>query len=202
VRAVPARTTTAPAIAALAAALVIAVPNPAAGTKPRAGCPSFSSQAEAQDRFVLLGGTPSQNARGLDEDGDGVACEGLPAPYRGFATIGYHRGRGFFYGTATMPATESGFACLFGNPQFPDGPRRLEVFLVRPGPDLSISRWLGAEARPESGRLLWRHHRDLVPGRYYAAFEERQRETPFRPPECPGFASRETYLPRGAGPRR
>jgi hypothetical protein len=143
-----------------------------------------------------MGGSPSRNVRGLDGDSDGVACEGLPGPYAGFATIGYHRARAFFYGAASMPATESGFACLLGNRHYPEGPRQLRIYRVRPGADLAVSPVLGAEARPGSGRLLWKLEKDLVPGHYYAAFEGRQAEAPYKPPECPEFRSRAVYLPR------
>jgi len=182
--------------------LTIWAPTAGGAEKPPPRCPSFSSQADAQERFVLLGGTPSRSVGGLDGDGDGVACEDLPAPYAGFATIGYHRGKGFFYGAATMPATGAGFACLLGNRSYPDGPRRLRIYRARPGADLAVSRALGVEVRQESGRLLWKLEKGLVPGSYYAAFEERQREQPFKPPECPGFASRETQLPRAVAARR
>jgi hypothetical protein len=162
-----------------------------------AGC-SFSSQAAAQQRFVDLGGAPGHDPGRFDADGDGVACEGLPGPYEGFATIGYNVKRGFFYGTAAMPADGSGggFACLSGNRHFPEGPRQLKIYRARPGSDRAVSRTLGAEARPSSGRLLWKLEAPLaVHGRYYAAFEEEERLSPYKPTECPGFSSLETRLP-------
>jgi hypothetical protein len=169
----------------------------AVGDAPAAGCRSFASQADAQQRFLLLGGAPSRDAAGLDGDRDGVACEGLPGPYAGFATIGYNRARGFLYGTATMPSTGEGFACLTGNRHYPDGPRLLKVYRAVAGPDRAVSRDLGTEARPGSGRLLWKLDRDpLTPGRYYAVFEERLRPSPYRPTECPEFRSRQAHLPR------
>lgn len=195
VRAVPLRGAPTFVIAAAVAMLAI-VASPSGGIAKPAGCSSVPSQAAGQERFLLLDGSPSRNAGGMDSDGDGVACEGLPGPYAGYATIGYHRGRGFFYGAATMPETADGFACLAGNRSYPEGPRRLRIFRVRPGPDLVVSRLLGAAASASGGRLLWKLEKELVPGDYYAVFEERQREGPYRPPECPGFASRETRLPR------
>jgi hypothetical protein len=176
---------------------------PAAGTAggqaaASAGC-AFSSQAEAQRRFVDLGGSPGHDPGRLDGNGDGVACEGLPGPYRGFATIGYNLRRGFFYGAASMPVDRSGggFACLSGNRHFPEGPRQLRIYRARPGSDLAVSRTLGAEARSSSGRLLWKLEAPLgPPGRYYAAFEEEVRLSPYKPTECPGFSSPETRLPR------
>jgi hypothetical protein len=171
----------------------------AGGVAKTPGCPSFPSQADAQERFFSLDGSPSRNAAGLDGDRDGVACEGLPGPYAGFATIGYHRESRFFYGTASMPSTETGdgFACLAGNRHYPDGPRLLKIYKATPGPDEAVSRDVGAEARPGSGRLLWKLDRDLlVAGRYYVVFEERIRPSPYRPSECPEFRSRAVYLPR------
>jgi hypothetical protein len=146
-----------------------------------------------------MDGSPSRDATGLDADGDGVACEGLPGPYEGFATIGYNAKAHFFYGTASMPPLGSGggFACLSGNRHFPEGPRRLKIYRARPGSDLAVSRALGAEAKPSSGRLLWKLEAPLaVHGRYYAAFEEEVRLSPYKPTECPGFSSLETRLPR------
>jgi len=170
-----------------------------AGTAKTRDCASFESQAAAQELFVRLGGHPRHDAGGLDPDSDGVACEERPVPYEGFATIGYNRAKGFFYGTATMPSRGSGagFACLAGNSHFAEGPRLLKVYRVRPGPDLAISRTLGAEARPSSGRLLWKLEAPLgVPGRYYAIFEAEVRLSPYKPSECPGFSSSPTRLPR------
>jgi hypothetical protein len=187
----------------------------ASGSAKAPGCSSFSSQAAAQELFAQIGGRPGHDPGGLDPDGNGVACEDRPGPHEGFATIGYNRAKRFFYGVATMPAIESaegGFACLQGNRHYPDGPRLLKVYRALPGPDRAVSRDLGAEARPDSGRLLWKLDREVVPpGRYYAAFEERIRPSPYKSSECPGFRSRATYLPRkpptrsshsGSPPRR
>jgi hypothetical protein len=203
VRAVPGLRTPISAICAAAIALAIGIP-PASGGAGSHGCSAFESQAAAQVHFARLGGRPSHNVERLDGDGDGVACEGSPGPYAGYATIGYSRAKGFFFGTASMPSPESGegFACMLGNQHFPDGPRQLTVYRVRPGADRAISPALGTEARQDDGRLLWKFEKDLVPGRYYAAFDARQRESPYEPPECPGFRSRETQLPRGAAPKK
>jgi hypothetical protein len=171
----------------------------ASGVASMPGCASFSSQAAAQEHFTELGGSPRRDFGGLDGDRDGVACERLPRPYAGFATIGYNLKRGFFYGAASMPPTasgESGFACLYGNRHFPDGPRLLKVYAVRPGVDRAISGAIGAEAKPGSGRLVWKADKDIVfGGRYYVAFEERVPLSPYGPNECPGFRSREVTLP-------
>ncbi len=197
--AVPLRRKPTFAIALALATLAICAPVAGGVEKPPLGCPSFSSQAGAQERFVLSGGNPSRNARGLDDDGDGVACEGLPGPYAGFATIGYHRERKFFYGTASMPPTSAGdgFACLVGNRHYPEGPRLLKIYKAVPGPDKAVSRDVGAEAKPDSGRLLWKLDREsVVGGRYYVVFGAQIRPSPYEPSNCPEFRSSEVYLPR------
>ncbi len=191
-------------LAALALTAALACGALTASASARApGCPSFKSQAAAQEHFAGLGGRPDRDVGGLDSDGDGVACEALPGPHEGFATIGYNRAKHFFYGVATMPAIESaagGFACLQGNRHYPDGPRQLKIYREAPGPDRAVSRDIGTEANAESGRLLWKLDREQVPpGRYYAAFEEEVRSSPYAPSECPGFRSPSTFLPR---PRR
>ena len=183
----------------MAAVVSAILASAAGGLTPVPSCPSFPSQADAQERFFLLGGTPSRNAGGLDGDSDGVACEGLSGPYAGFATIGYHRQKGFFYGSASMPpvSTGDGFACLVGNRHYPQGPRRLKIYKAVPGADKSVSRDLGAEARPGSGRLLWKLNRNpLTGGRYYVVFEAQISLGPYQPSGCPEFRSRAVYLPR------
>jgi len=175
----------------------------AVAVTPVPGCSSFSSQAAAQDYFAELGGSPRRAVGDLDGDSDGVACEGLSGPYKPFATIGYNRKGGFFYGIASMPPAATGderYPCLYGNRHFPDGPRRLNVYKVVPGPDKATFGVLGAEARPESGRLLWKAEReDVTPGSYYVGFEEKIRLSPYGANECPGFRSAEIALPQ---PRR
>jgi hypothetical protein len=167
---------------------------------PVSGCASLGNQAEAQDYFAELGGSPHRAVGDLDGDHDGIACEGLPGPYKPFATIGYNRKGGFFYGIASMPPAAGGgegFPCLYGNRNFPDAPRRLNVYRVLPGPDKPLFGVLAAEARPESGRLLWKAEREVVAaGRYYAAFEEKIRLRPYGANECPGFRSGEIALPQ------
>jgi hypothetical protein len=44
-----------------------------------ANCSDFSSQAAAQNYFINHGG-PNSDPEGLDEDGDGIACESNPCP--------------------------------------------------------------------------------------------------------------------------
>ena len=162
------------------------------------GCGSFRSQAEAQDRFGALGGSPGNPIAKLDPDRDGVACEGLSGPYKGYATVAYNPRRGFFYGTATMPpeGDGDGFACLEGNRHFDDGPRLLTLFKVKPGADLAIRHEVGTATRPSSGRVLWKVEKAAIaPGHYYVVFEERQPLTPYGPNQCPGFRSAEVRLP-------
>jgi hypothetical protein len=162
------------------------------------GCGSFASQADAQDRFAELGGSPGSPIPRLDPDRDGVACAGLPGPYKGYATVAYNRKRSFFFGTVSMPPVEGGgFACLEGNPHFTDGPRLLTLFRVRPGPDLAIRAKIGTQAQAGSGRLLWKVEKEAIaPGDYYVVFEERQPLSPYGPNECPGFRSAEVRLPK------
>ena len=38
-------------------------------------CPDFYSQADAQNYFRTMGGSPTNNVDDLDRDNDGVACE-------------------------------------------------------------------------------------------------------------------------------
>jgi hypothetical protein len=167
------------------------------------GCDSFPTQAAAQDHFVASGGSATQRVGQLDGDRDGVACEGKPGPYKGFATIGYNLKKKFFYGTASMPPLEgaAGFPCMEGNPAFPDGPRRLNLYRVVPGPDQLVLGPIGAEARTSSGRLLWKIDKATVAdGRYYAVFEEKIPMTPYGANECPGFRSAEIVLPKPLKP--
>jgi len=169
-----------------------------AGATPVPFCPSFASQAAAQEYFLGLGGGPRDRIGGLDGDRDGVACEGRPGPYAGFATLGYNVKKKFFYGGVSMPPTLTGegFSCMEGNRAFPDGPRRLTVFKVEPGADRAMLGPIGAESIPASGRLVWKADRATLPaGRYYAAFEEKVRLSPYGPNECPGFRSHEVGLP-------
>jgi hypothetical protein len=183
---------------AVAALLVVICASPATSSGAVRGCPSFGSQAEAQEHFGERGGGPHEPVGGLDPDRDGVACEGLPGPYKGFATVAYNPKRHFFFGTASMPPESGGggFACLEGNRHFDDGPRLLTLFKVRPGADLVIRGEVGAQARPSSGRLLWKIEKETaVPGHYYVVFEERQPLSPYGPNQCPGFRSTEFALP-------
>jgi hypothetical protein len=183
---------------ALVVALLAIISSEGAGLAAVPGCGSFSSQADAQERFGELGGGPGNPIPKLDPDRDGVACEGSPGPYKGYATVAYNPKRHFFYGTATMPPASdgSGFACLEGNRHFDDGPRLLTLFKVRPGADLVISHEVGTATRPGSGRVLWKVAKTQVsPGDYYVVFEERQQLTPYGPNQCPGFRSAEFKLP-------
>lgn len=191
------------ATAGLAAVLGGLTTAPSGGAA-QPGCGSFKSQGEAEEYFLEAGGSPSRSVGGLDPDRDGVACEALGAPFVGYATISYNRARGFLYGTATMPAKGDGFPCLYGNLNFPKGAREVTIFRVRPGPDERLSSHFGgaAEAKPDSGRLLWKVERQrLPPGRYYASFEERIRTHPYGANECPAFSSRPAELPPPRRPR-
>jgi hypothetical protein len=163
------------------------------------GCASYSTQAAAQNYFVSAGGDPRKSVGGLDADRDGVACEELPGPYKGFATLGYNVNRRFFYGAAAIPpagAGGEGFPCLLGNRHFADGPRLLTVFRVTPGEDQPMTEEVGTAADSSSGRLVWKKDVRTIPaGRYYAAFEARIPLAPYGPNECPGFNSATVTLP-------
>ncbi len=189
------------AVLCTCALLLLLLLGTAAAAEPIAarGCASFHSQAEAQEYFRLQGGSPSRGVGNLDPDHDGVACEGLGAPYAGYATLGYNRAKRFFYGTVAMPPVAGGgFACLKGDSHFPGDPRRFNIYRERPGPDKRLfgEYGRGAEVLP-SGRLAWRADGSLVPGRYYVLFEERSPSTPYGPPECPSFRS--ATIPLGSG---
>lgn len=187
------------ALAAIGAAALALSPLGSSAAGPRA-CGSFESQAEAQGYFVEQGGTIEQGVGNLDPDHDGVACEGMPAPYAGYATLGYNRKRDFFYGTASLPPSAAGgeYPCLIGNRHFPDAPRRLNVYKVNADGDKAIFNQfgLGSEAQPSSGRLVWRADRKtVVPGRYFAEFEEKARTSAYGGTECPAFRSPVVRLP-------
>lgn len=123
-----------------------------------------------------------------------------PGPRAEYTTLGYNRAHGFFYGTAKMPPKtdgSGGFACLFGNRHFPDGPRLLRIFRVLPGPDRAVSPEIAAGATPEDGTLAWKFERSRVPtGRYYVVFEAKIPTAANAPSECPSFRSPATLLPR------
>lgn len=183
----------------LAAAAILAVPamtGHADAATP--ACASFRSQAAAQAHLVALGGRPGKPVGKLDADRDGVACEGLAGPYKGYAMIGYSIKKDFFFGAVSMPpdAGAGGFACLQGNRHFPDGPRQLTIYRVQPGGDRKVVSDVAAEAQSDSGRLVWKAQRGAVAsGLYYAEFEPRIPLTPYGGNDCPGFRSRPTMLP-------
>lgn len=188
------------AFAAIIGALCVWLPS-SSGAAPVPGCHSFDSQASAQAYFMEMGGRPSKAVGQLDSDGDGVACGTLKGPYQGYATIGYNKKHDFFYGVVSMPEGDSGsgeYPCLVGNTHFPDAPRRLNVYLVRPGADRPIlpQRGRGAEAKPKTGKLLWRADKRVVAkGRYYVEFEAKVQSTPYGKNQCPSFRSRAVQLP-------
>jgi hypothetical protein len=179
------------------AALVGALALPGGSGAAAQRCGGFASQAAAQDHFLAAGGSPGRRVGALDPDRDGVACEGLGGPFKGYATIGFSKSKRFFYGAVTMPPDPAGgFACLDGNPHYPEGPRILTVYRARPGRDRAVTGEVAAEARRESGRLAWKAPRTRVTrGRYYAVFAERQRLKPSGPNLCPGFPSAARVLP-------
>ncbi len=181
-------------------ALVLLAPGGSAAAGKARGCGAFDHQADAQAYYLEIGGSPARPDHRLDPDRDGVACEGLPAPYAGYATIGYNRKRGFLYGSVTMPHAggEEPYPCLTGNVHGPEGPRLYNVYRVGGRHDHPIfpGAERGAAALPTSGRLIWRADRRALPrGRYYVGFEERIRMTPYGRNECPAFSSAPVALP-------
>src|SRR5690349_7781655 len=95
-------------VAAGLGSVVLALTAASSGAAAVPGCGAFKAQGDAQDAFLGAGGDPGRNVGGMDPDRDGVACEELAAPYKGFATIGYNRKRAFLYGVATMPMPPGG----------------------------------------------------------------------------------------------
>jgi hypothetical protein len=176
-------------------------PPAAAGPEALRGCHTFAAQGDAEEYFLEHGGTPERNVAKMDGDHDGVACEGLGAPYVGYATIGYNRRKHFLYGTATMPPGASPAPaeppCLVGDRKGTEGPRRLRVYRVTPGGDKRVfGKPIGAEAKSASDRLLWKQDLARIePGVYYAEFLEPIRLTPYGRSECPPFSSAPTRLP-------
>jgi hypothetical protein len=172
---------------------------------PTRSCASFDSQADAQAQFLESGGSPSHAVGDLDPDRDGVACEALPRPYAGYATIGYNRRRDFLFGVATMPARAAkGYACLTGNANEAGGIRRVHVYRGSPGSGKPLrgDDVAAAEAKPGSGRLLWKLDRASLPrGTYYVSFEGRYWPHPGGSSECPAFSSAPTELPSPRGSR-
>lgn len=186
------------ATAALAIALLALPAAAARGEAAGPGCGSFKTQAAAQ-AYALK----AQAGRGgrLDGDRDGVACEQLPGPYEGYATVGFNRRGSFLYGYAWMPATPGAaqpFACMLGNRRFPEGPRVAHLYrIARGGPRPVFSPYgQGTQADMGRGRLAWKATvRRLRPGRYFVEIEERQRLGPYEPNQCPSFRSRAVRLP-------
>jgi hypothetical protein len=67
-------------IALLASAIVLSF-APSAGAQADVACSDFPSQAAAQSYFFNNGGSPKNNVKALDKDGDGWVCEHNPPPY-------------------------------------------------------------------------------------------------------------------------
>lgn len=81
----------------LAACVLLAIGGGSTPAATDRDCGDFSSQAAAQDFFLDHGG-PERDPHRLDWDENGVACEDLPAPYRGLLTLDYDRGDSAFEG--------------------------------------------------------------------------------------------------------
>lgn len=63
---------------AVAVLIVVGVAAPAAAQSGDRNCSDFTYHEDAQTFFLSEGG-PSDDRHGLDADGDGIACEGLPS---------------------------------------------------------------------------------------------------------------------------
>lgn len=181
--------------------VVFAVLAGGSGAAAVPGCGTFKAQGDAQEAFMQAGGSPARNVGKMDPDGDGVACEALGAPFKGYATIGYNRKKQFFYGIVKMPAALDGgeSPCLYGDKSYPDASRRFNIYKIRTDGDKPLlGRYkAGAQADPAAGTLVWKVERaNLVQARYYVAFDERVPLTPYGRNECPGFNSVPTLLPR------
>jgi hypothetical protein len=164
-------------------------------------CSSFKSQAAAQQYFVEAGGSPKRPVGSLDPNHNGVACELLTRPFAGYATLAFNKVQRFLYGTVTLPGEgeHPEYPCLFGNKHFPDAPRILNVYKVGPdgsGKPIFSQYGIGTEARPASGRLVWRVGRKrLGAGYYYVEIEEQIRSSPYERTQCPAFRSAAVPLP-------
>jgi len=148
-------------------------------------------QAAAQDYLLRHGGGPGQKVGGLDSDRDGVACERLSGPYKGFVAIAYQQRKKFFYGSAAMPEVRGGserFACLKGNSTLAEGPRRLNIYMVG-GKQPLLSKSKATEPNEQTGRFPWKAEAKGVKGRFYAEFEAAASTTGEKT-ECPAFRSR------------
>lgn len=182
------------AAAALACVVGVAALAPAtgAGAKSIRKCKTFANQAAAQDYLLRHGGGPGQKVGGLDSDRDGVACERLQGPYKGFVAISYQQRKKFFYGFAAMPEVRGGgderFACLKGNSKLAEGPRRLNIYKVG-GKQPLLSNSKATEPNERTGHFPWKIEAKGAKGRFYAKFEAATSTTGEKT-ECPAFRSR------------
>ncbi len=198
---------------AAAAAAAVAVLGLAAGSgdvagksaggkgQPSRNCGSFANQAAAQDYFFKRGGSPRRKIGGLDPDGNGVACERLDAPHKGYADVAFESRRGFFYGGIAVPAgTDGDFPCLYKNAKV-GITRRVLVYKARRGkPDLPLT-LRGGESRESddgskgtvqsgAGRLTWKvDPSGRIRGRFYVDVPQSETESG-SDEDCPRFRSR------------
>src|SRR4051794_26193248 len=110
-------------------------------------CSDFGSQAAAQSYFLSHGG-PRRDPSNLDADGDGLACETNPAPYRGLLSIRYRSG------DFTGRVESVKHSC--------ESHRTVKVLKVKDGPD----RVIGSDETNTRGR--YRVHHAGAHGRFYA----------------------------------
>lgn len=202
-------------VAAVAAAAVLVLAagsgevagKPARGKgKPARKCSSFANQAAAQDYFFKRRGSPRHKVGGLDPDRNGVACERLDPPYKGYVEAAYEERRRFFYGDISTPKGKEGdYPCLYKNPNpLMKITRRVSVFKVRRGkPDVPLSP-KGGKARGEddttskgtapgggAGGLIWKvAPKGRIAGRFYVGVLRSETEKGGPAEDCPAFRSR------------
>jgi hypothetical protein len=197
--------------AAAAAVLVLAAGSgevagkPAGGKgKPARKCSSFASQAAAQDYFFKRGGSPGHKVGGLDPDRNGVACERLDPPYKGYVEAAYEERRRFFYGDISTPKGKEGdYPCIYKNAN-KEITRRVIVYKVRRGrPGLPLSP-KGGEERGEddafskgtapsgrSGGLIWKvAPKGRIRGLFYVGVPQSESDKGGPVEDCPAFRSR------------
>jgi len=199
-------------VAAVAAAAVLVLAagtgevagKPARGKgKPARKCSSFANQAAAQDYFFKRGGSPRHKVGGLDPDRNGVACERLDPPYKGYVEAAYEERRRFFYGDiATPKGREGDYPCLYKNTK-KQITRRVIVYRVRRGkPNIPLLPKGGKERGADdaskgttrgggSGGLIWKlAPKGRIRGLFYVGVPQSESEKGGPIEDCPGFRSR------------
>lgn len=187
------------ALPAAALVLALALPiAPTAAAKGGAKCKSFSNQASAQDFFFSRGGSPDTRVGALDPDGNGVACEKLGGPFKGYLEVEVESRRHFLYGIAAVPkgpAGQGAYPCLLGkqpNLYLTRGaPRKVSLYKQAAGKDPLIAT-KGSLPDPKSGTMEWKLDARSS-GRFYVEVTP----APEDEAECPAFRSRTVKIGGG-----